>query len=81
MHEIEYTTEDLIRLEARSCALEHYIREHDAEGSWFLDQEFYKWLTVASAHHGNAEITSKLEKEKHAHEERCREEGIEIKFP
>lgn len=40
MYEIKYTTEDLIRLEARICALEHYIREHDAEGSWFLDQEF-----------------------------------------
>jgi len=76
-----YSVEDLIRLEARIHAIECYIREHDPEGGWFLDQEFYKWLTPVSARHGNVQLTESLLQEKLAHEERCRLGGIELKFP
>ena len=76
-----YTTEDIIRLEARICALESYIREHDKEGSWFLDQEFHKWLTVVAARHTDYETFEKFRQERLAHEERCHKEGIDLKFP
>lgn len=76
-----YSVEDIIRLEARIYAIERYIREHDPEGGWFLDQEFYKWLTPVAARHGNVELTEKLHQEKLAHEERCQQQDIEIKFP
>ena len=48
-----YTTEDLIRLEARLYAVERYIQEHDPEGGWFLDQEYHKYLSVVAFRHGD----------------------------
>ncbi len=35
-----YSTEDLVKLEARIYAIERYIREHNPDGDWFLEQEF-----------------------------------------
>lgn len=81
MKEIGYPTEDVVRLEARLYAIERYIREHDSEGGWFLEQEYHKWLTVAASRHGNVEMTESMHKERLAPEERCRQQDIEIKFP
>ena len=76
-----YSTENLIRLEARIYALERYVKEHDPEGGWFLEQEFYKYLTVVSFRRGSLELDFKMRQERHDFEERCRRNDIEIKFP
>lgn len=76
-----YSTEDLIRLEARIYALERYVKEHDPEGGWFLEQEFYKYLTVVSSRRGSLELDIKMRQKRDDFEERCRKNDIEIKFP
>lgn len=76
-----YSTENLIRLEARIYALESYIKEHDPEGGWFLEQEYYKYLTVVSSRRGSIEIDNKMLQERHDFEEKCRRDDIDIKFP
>lgn len=81
MNKFNYTTEDVVRLETRIYALERYIQEHDPEGDWFLDQEYYKYLLVAASRHGDAEMIDRMTKEILAHEERCRKQGIEMKYP
>lgn len=76
-----YTTEDLIRLEARLYAVERYIQEHDPEGGWFLDQEYHKYLSVVAFRHGDDEMIHRMIQERNAHEELCRGQDIEIKHP
>ena len=76
-----YSTEDLVKLEARIYAIERYIREHDPDGGWFLEQEFYKYSTVAASRHGDPDIMNRMIQGKEQFEDRCREQGIEIKQP
>ena len=76
-----YSTEDLVKLEARIYAIERYIREHDPDGDWFLEQEFYKYSTVAASRHGDSDIMNRMIQNKEQFEDRCRKQGIEIKQP
>lgn len=81
MDKFNYTTEDVVRLEARIYALERYIQEHAPEGGWFLDQEYHKYLSVVASRHGDVEMIDRMMKERLAHEEHCREQDIEVKYP
>lgn len=78
---MEYSTEDIIRLEARIAALERYVKENLPDGGWFLDQEYHKWLAPPAFQRHESEIAEKFLQEKLAFEERCRRDNIEIKFP
>lgn len=76
-----YSTEDLVKIEARIYAIERYIQEHDPDGGWFLEQEFHKYSTVAAFRHGDSDIMNRMIQDKERFEDRCREQGIEIKQP
>lgn len=76
-----YSNTDLISLEARIYAIEQYIKEHDPEGSWFLDQEFHKFLTVVAARRGSCEDFAHMLQQRQAHEKLCEDQGIELKRP
>lgn len=76
-----YSTEDLVRLEARIYAIERYIQEHDPEGGWFLNQEFHRYTTIAASRHGDPDIMNRMIRNRERFEDLCREQGIEIKRP
>lgn len=76
-----YSNYDLVRLEARLYAIERYIKEHNPEGSWFLDQEYHRYLSVVAARKGSSEDFDRTLRERQAHEEVCRQQGIEMKNP